>query len=409
MLKTDLLRVRLDDERNLRPAYVSEKSRELLGRAEAAIELFRASVGITRGELEEKCIQLEKGEGDIKLNKGLVELLLERAEFQGAGSAAAVELRTLLFEKAAARFPVGARIGDADREEVVGEVAARLGLAAADVDRLMFSDLKEEQVMERFESLEPLDLLRRYNVALAQGTLLHATSIDILLQNPEPRRLRQLFRYLKFFRLLFLPEFSPDGGRVAFRVDGPLSALRSTKSYGVKLASFLPALLLLDDYEMVANVKWKRKRCEFRLGPGEGLVSHYRDTGSWMPEEMGQLVARFREVSPSGMQVVEASSIVSLGGREVYVPDVLLRRRGCEAMVEVFWPWKKLSKGFFEAFVRHAPGNALLCVSVKSVTKTFQEHCKDPRILFYRATPLADQVVRTALELVPGLSSNRLL
>ena len=80
----------------------------------------------------------------------------------------------------------------------------------------------------------------------AQGLLLTAERLDIRAPWPEPLRLRQLLRYLKFFGLLFQTSGGSRGEGLHVRVDGPLSVLESSNRYGLQLAEFLPALLLWD-------------------------------------------------------------------------------------------------------------------------------------------------------------------
>jgi len=397
MLKTNLMRVKISADRALRPAYVSETNYAIRKRAQAAIDIFAANIGRTRRELEEQLVQFTKAGGALKINKGLVELLYGYSTFQSDSPVPAHELRTLLFEYGARHFPLGAGSGGPSREQIFRKVAERFSLDARDLERLMFSDLKEEQLLEDFDTPTPLDLLRRYNVALAQGILLHATGLDVVLHSPEPQRLRQLFRFLKFFRLLFTPEFGDE--RVAFHVDGPLSILEQTKSYGVRLASFLPALLLLDDFVLTAQVKWKRKRCRLNLTPGDGLQSHYRDRGSWVPDELSQFMSSLRKAASPDISVGESAALFSLGGRDVYVPDLVLSSGKRDAFVEVFWPWRRIGwSRYYGHFRKYAPPNAFIVMSNKCISKTDRENTSDPRIIFFRVTPLAEKTARTIRE-----------
>ena len=395
MLKTPMLRVRRMPNQLLRPAYVNESNYAIRKRAAVAIALFEAHVGCTRGQLDEQLAQFVKGGGDLKINKGLVELLYDYGSFQADSTVPAGQLRELLFEQGALHFPLGVNPQGPTRAEVLESVARGLGLDAKDLDRLMFSDLKEAQVLESFEAPAPPALLARYNVALAQGILLHATGMDVVLEAPPPPRLRQLFRFLKFFRLLFTMEMTGDF--VAFHVDGPLSVLSQTKSYGVRLATFLPALLLLDSYQMVAELKWKGHHCKMVIGPDDGLVSHYRDVGAWEPAELAHFRTRLEELAPPGVEVRETSALVSLGGRDILVPDLVLSCGGRELLLEVIWPWRKLPwERYYGNFAKYAPENVMLVVSQKSVPKLLLDECNDERVVTFRVTPLADRVMKAA-------------
>lgn len=401
MLKSDHLRMRVSNG-VLCPAYVREDNYEVRKRGGAVLEVFRKCVGKTRGELKVRTEVFSKGKGDKRINRALVELLLERCEFEAVSDVPVVEMRRALFEAGAAQFPVGV-VRDGSRLGILESVGRDFGLTADQVEQLMFSDLKEEQKLQEFKDMEPLELVRRYNVALAQGALLQSSGMRLRLKSAEAQRLRQLFRFLKFFRLLFTVQYA--GEEVVVDVDGPLSVVEQTRAYGVRLASFLPALLLLDDYALEADARWKRKRCVFHLAPEEGLVSHYRDTGSWVPSEMEQLVTRLRQLSGALVQVKQPSAVYSLGGRAVYVPDISLVRGRHKALVEVIWPWRRLRwKEHYELFREHAPAGALLVVSLKSVGRATATGVKDPRVVFYRVTPPADQILKAAGQfLEPGL------
>lgn len=398
MLKKEQLRTRVGADKSIRPAYVSLGSRELRQRAGQMVDIFRAYLGATRGELDEELSRFVKGGGDLKINRGFVELATGFAEFEGAAPGLAREIRTALFLKGAAHFPLG--LGDGPgRQKMVAEVARQFACATEEVERLMFADLKEAQILERFEGLEPIPFLERYNLALAQGLLVHAVAVDVVLRNASPTRLRQLFRYLKFFELLF--EIESDGDDLRVHIDGPISVLKQTKGYGVKLATFLPALLLMDHFELVADVRWKRRRYTFEVTPADGLVSHYSPKGGWVPGELAHLRTRLVEVLPPEVKVKGAAHVISLGGRNVYVPDLEFRGHGRRAFLEVLWPWKKLKwSRYYDHFAAHAPPNALLSLSTKVASATFQKSNRDRRIVYYRATPIADRIAKAVLALL---------
>jgi hypothetical protein len=70
-------------------------------------------------------------------------------------------------------------------------------------------------------------------------------------------------------------------------------------------------------------------------------------------------------------------------------------------LVEVIWPWRKLRwTEHYELFRKHSPDNALLVVSKKSVGRATATGTEDPRVIFYRVTPPADQVMKAAQRLL---------
>src|SRR5215468_10990892 len=67
----------------------------------------------------------------------------------------------------------------------------------------------------------------------------------------------------------------PGGGRIN-ELDGPLSLVRGTLRYGLKMAVFLPALALCRTWRMEAVIMKKGERLSFALDDQSRLVSHFR-------------------------------------------------------------------------------------------------------------------------------------
>ena len=84
-------------------------------------------------------------------------------------------------------------------------------------------------------------------------------------------------------------------------LDGPLSLFSATTKYGMQMANFLPAILLCQDYRLNAEILWgpKREIRTFHLDQNDGLVSHYHDTGTYIPAEVTAFAERFRQVVPA--------------------------------------------------------------------------------------------------------------
>src|SRR5262249_42597689 len=148
----------------------------------------------------------------------------------------------------------------------------------------------------RFKDLSAERLLQRYNVALAQAVLLRSTGVHVHVRNEPPQRYRQLFRLIKFHRLVCeIERTAPDC--YVLHLDGPLSLFAATQKYGLQLALFLPAVLLCRDFELRAELRWgpQRKPKRFTLTPADGLVSHSTDAGTYVPPELAMFVELFRK------------------------------------------------------------------------------------------------------------------
>ena len=186
------------------------------------------------------------------------------------------------------------------------------------------------------------------------------------LRHEKPARYRQLFRHLKFHRLLYRVEGSMQEG-YTFHIDGPLSLFSATNKYGLQMALFLPALLLCHDFRLDAELRWgpKREPRTFHLEAADGLISHYADSGTYVPAELSAFLDRFRQVAPD-WDVSETTEVVELGREGVWVPDYQFVHRptGTDVLVEVLGFWKRSSlERLLRLLPKHGPARYLLAIS----------------------------------------------
>lgn len=368
MLTSDLVRARVV-KGEVRPSYVDATDRSLLELAETLVALFAAHVGRPRGALDDALAELIGQDTDYLLHRGLAKLLEDRSEFGTDAPIAPAELRRRVFERAAERHPVAREGGDrlhaVTRASVLESVGAELGLSLEQCERSLYADLSREQRLQKFEPIAAPALLDRYNVALAQAVLFRATALEIELPPVDPQRYRQLFRYMKFYRLLYAVRGTGATG-YSMTIDGPASLFQLGAKYGVQMAEFLPALLLCDRWKLRAELLWgkERKRLSFSLESGSGLRSHYSDRGVYVTEEEAHFVRRFTE-SVKGWSLEKRPEIIDLDGRGVLVPDfVVTSADGREALLEIVGFWRR---SYLESrcalLAEHGPPNLVLAVS----------------------------------------------
>ncbi len=345
MLTGNLVRVRTTHDR-VTPLYLRPDAPDWLEVAEGLLMIFRQAIGMTRGEIEEEIDEVV-GEGMATLaHRGLAKVLEDRAEFEVVAEAPPEDLREKVFTAAAEerrRLQEGGQRSRFRREAVLERVGQELGIDPEKLIAGLFADLKDENRMLRFDDLDARQLIDRYNVALAQAVLLRSTRMSIELKREGPARDRQLFRWLKFHRLLHRIENTSQGG-YQIHVDGPMSLFSATNKYGLQMALFLPALLLRRDFRLDAELRWgpKREPKRFQLRSTDGLVSHYQDTGQYVPAEINAFLDRFRTVAPA-WDVSDQTDVIELGREMTWVPDYRFvhKATGTDVLVEVLGFWKK--------------------------------------------------------------------
>jgi predicted nuclease of restriction endonuclease-like RecB superfamily len=409
MLTGKLVRVRYARDRIV-PCYLNATDSGWLEVAERLRESFRNLKGASRGQLEDDLRDTFGSDPSQLVHQGLAKLLEDRCEFEVVSGHPPERLRELVFAAAAqgrTQVPQPTE-GQSllrptfDRTAVLNEVAARLDLTAEEVDRGLFADLKSEQRLIRFKDIGAERLLHRYNVALAQAVLLRSTGVEVHIRGETPRRYRQLFRQIKFHRLVCeIQPTGPDAYRL--KVDGPLSLFSATQKYGLQLALFLPALLLCRDFDLQAQLRWgpQRKPKTFTVSAKDGLVSHYPDTGTYIPAELTMFAELFRK-KITEWEIREETDVIPLGGH-YWVPDYLLVHRATRRVVhlEVLGFWRRASAvQQLERLQRHATEPFLLAVSDQLHVDDAELEGLPAGIHRFRQMPLPEEIARLAHEVI---------
>ncbi|HZY86586.1 MAG TPA: DUF790 family protein [Gemmataceae bacterium] len=408
MLTGKLVRVRYARDRIV-PHYLSAADPAWLEAAERLLELFRGQDGRTRGELEDDQREAFGDDPGQLVHQGLAKLLEDRCEFEVVSGHPPEELRAAVFRAAARQRVAAPPEGEAalsaapfDRAAVVATVAGDLGLTAEAVEGGLFADLKSEQRLVRFKDLSARHLLERYNVALAQAVLLRATRVHVTIRREPPQRYRQLLRQVKFHRLVCeMEQVGPDSHRL--HLDGPLSLFSATQKYGLQLALFLPAVLLCRDFELKAELRWgpQRKPKTFLLTPGDGLVSHYADTGMFVPPELRLFVEAFRK-RITDWELVEETEVFPLGGG-FWVPDFRLvhKASGQIVLLEVLGFWRRSSaEQHLQRLRQNVREPFLLAVSDQLHIEETELEGLPAGIHRFRNMPLPDEIARLGSELL---------
>ncbi len=366
MLTGDLLRVKVV-KKDLQPSFIKPTNARLLERADELVQMLNHALehGWTRGRIEEEVRAITGVDVDHKITKGFAKLLLDRAEFETCAPTDPAELRWAVFCEAAKMGPLGRTKGPHGRNtasDVFGVVARDLGVASEDVERGLYADLKDEQRLQAIPLPSPETLLLRYNTALVQAILLKASQMKIIFTQTEPKYVRQLMRYLKFYQLMF--RCNQKNEQMTIEIDGPQSLLKLSTRYGLQLANFLPAVLLQPGpWSLQAEVLWGKKRKvrkQLMLSSNTGLQSHYKDTGTWTSRTETWFMERYEQVETEWR--VQPGQPIDLGNQSMLIPDLTFSKDGRIGHLEIlgFWRAKHLKDRLAQL-----PDNVILAVSSK--------------------------------------------
>jgi uncharacterized protein len=403
MLTGKMVRVRFARD-HIIPMYLDPADPEWLEVAEQLLRVFRSSERIPRGQLEAEIDELFGDLPQPLIHNGLAKLLEDRCEFEVEAALPPEDVREAVFRAAAKqRHATLEQIGATfSRDEIIRSVANELNTEPAQIEASLFADLKSEQRLTQFKDTTAERLLERYNVALAQAVLLRSTGVEIVLSGETPARYRQIFRQIKFHRLICNVEVV-KAKTYRLEVDGPLSLFSATQKYGLQLALFLPTLLLCQKFELTAKLRWgtEKKAKLFHLTSKDGLVSHQAETGAYVPPEVPMFVDLFRK-KITDWELSEETEIIPLG-KNVWIPDYRLVHRATEQVVllDILGFWRRSSAERHLAMLKeHAGGPFIVALSDQLNVEEGELEGLPDNVVRFRNMPLPDEVVKRAERLL---------
>lgn len=324
--------------------------------AEVFLALARDHVGRTREELEEAWGAVEVDARDRRLADGLRKLVEDRCALDAEATFDPEALRRDLFLRAAA----ARRAGTFDRAAILEEVATVHVRAPADLERDMYADLREAQVLQGIEPTTAALLVETYDLGQAQAVLLRAVRVTVEVTCATPGAYRALFQKLKFLRLMHAIQPADEGG-YRIDIDGPYSLFESVTKYGLQLALALPVIREADQWKLQADVRWGKERAPlvFQLEGGERRPRRKKrpptedarpatedapapPDESSLPDEVAALLRGLRALD-TPWAVTPAAAILDLPGVGLCVPDLTFRHRdsGAAVHLEVLGFWSR--------------------------------------------------------------------
>ncbi|MFQ5650318.1 MAG: DUF790 family protein [bacterium] len=400
MLTSDLLRFQVS-ETAITPRYLKRRhAAYYLQIATDLIEIFKTHTGKSRRDLETALNDYESDLVGYKIIRGLAKVLDGFAEYDSPDALDYAQIRRQLFEFAETYRPI-VRQADLVHQQVVSGVLARFEQEHGPLPQDLYGDLPDQQILRRVDGrLTPESLLRRYNLALAQGILYRCHRMEIKIWDGY----KTVFRYLKLARLMHKIRRLPDHYFV--EVDGPFALFRKTQKYGVNLARFLPALLLAKKWQMVAAVNTEHGQRTFDLDQDCGLATHYRDETLFDSAVEEAFYANF--VKRKTEWVIERESEIIDLGDTVLIPDFkLVHPDGRQALLEIvgFWTPEYLSKKLDK--LKRANRKDLI-VAVNANLNCSREAFQGP-VIFYKTRLKVKDVLQVLQEQEGGTGHDALL
>jgi predicted nuclease of restriction endonuclease-like RecB superfamily len=372
----------------------------------ALCEIARENLGSSRDELHLAWAEIEVSPKERRLMFGLSKLVEDSCQFEEPEGVDPPELRSDVFLRAAA----ARRVPDADfdRNAVIASVAEARDTTPDAIEAALFSDLRGAHRLVECNAVAPAAFVEGYERAQVQAVLLRAVRVQADVRCGSPDAYRELFRKLKWRRLLYRAERLPDGG-YRLEIDGPFSLFQSVTKYGLELSLTLPALEACDRLELEADIRWSDRGgpLKFRYECARGLKGGGAPAVRDDVRELGDAIAALG----SGWVAEPCARIVDLPGVGVCVPDLLLRRTrdGREVLLELLGFWSRDSVWKRVELVEKGLGETLLfAVSSKlRVSEAVLDESEAAALYVFKGKPNASALLRRAEALLARPAKKR--
>ena len=313
--------------------------------AAAYLAIAAAQTGTAQHEVKEAFAAVDVAAREAKLAAGLLKLIEDACEFEAESPVEPRALRSDVFTLAAAARRQVSEEQRFDRVALLARVGEPHGLSAEQLEHALYSDLKSEHRLLRAPDIGAQALLERYDLAQIQAVLLRAVKITATVACATPAGYRDIFRKLKFRRLLFQISPGPEG-TFRIEIDGPYSLFDSVTKYGLQLALMLPALLAADRIAIQAQLRWGKARSPVtfnfeRKADLDRNGSTASDDPARLPDEVAALLDSFQSAR-DGWTAQPADTVLDLPGVGLCVPDLRFSHQsGAHVFLEVLGYWSR--------------------------------------------------------------------
>jgi predicted nuclease of restriction endonuclease-like RecB superfamily len=183
---------------------------------------------------------------DYKIVRGLKHVLDKLIKLSPYTSLDPKEIRKFLFS----REPV---LSEEERKEKIRNVSRIFNSSEEVIEKSIWGDLKENMRVEEFTSILPKELIRRYNLSLAQSLLLRAVKLKVRFKGSW----KDVIWETKRLGLLY--DAGIDDKGFYMEIYGPVSIIKLTEKYGRNLGILLSKVAQKNQWEVEGEAILGRK------------------------------------------------------------------------------------------------------------------------------------------------------
>ncbi len=319
-----------------------------------------------KGDLLQK-IRLLESEHDYKLVRGFVALLERRSVFERINPSSSfvatpMLIRQKLFEESSKQ---GLALSDSQRKDIIKQVANQMHISPDNVETMMWSDKDENLALTHFDSIDPKNLILRYNLSLLQTLLFKCIRLEFFIKGGL--YWKQVLRNVKRYGLMYNLEYNSSDNKegddsIKCVLEGPLSLFKMTERYGTSIAKLLPLIVGTPTWKLnasiIRNTDDGKKIYPFELSSdnAQGLLSStigttYQNIGNAVNDDYvydssteAAFAKRFSQYFDQndkfGWKISREPDPLIADGKAM-IPDFLFERFGRKVYFEIVGFWTK--------------------------------------------------------------------
>lgn len=151
------------------------------------IETFEQHIGKTYGDLLAELDGYE--EMNYRFIRGLSQLLGRRTVIETDAAVDPSLARETVFEACG-----GMALSPVEKKEALQKAAKKFSISVKELEKALWADLEENQIVKSFVPLSPAELLKQYNISLTQTLLFKAVDLDIWIKGDFQKILWKILR-----------------------------------------------------------------------------------------------------------------------------------------------------------------------------------------------------------------------
>ena len=217
---------------------------------------------------------LEYSHKDYKLIRGLYSIIEKRCSFKSTYeysnanlldpsqvifvNSNPIDIRKLIFQESAKN---NIAISEEKRNMILKEISNKLDKDVKIIEKIMWSDLEENTILDDYYPIDARELLFNYNVSLIQTLLFNCLRIEIKINSVKSVGFlwKDLLRSIKRMGLMYWLEINSDTienskSNIVCIVEGAMNILKLTEKYGNSIAKLVPLIIKASNWNIKANI-----------------------------------------------------------------------------------------------------------------------------------------------------------